>query len=348
MADRTTAEGVTLAHIAARAGTTVPTVSKVLNGRSDVSATMRERVLAIVGETGYRRSPRSGAGAPDLDLVDLVISGVEGSWANLVLSGVERAASAAGLDVVVMLARDVGPRSWLERLLARPSRGAVLALVSPTSAQLAALGAVAIPIVLLDPVAAPSADVPSVGASNWAGGYAAGRHLRDLGHRSFAVAAGPIDHLYSQARLDGFRSALAAGGIVLDETRVVHSSGGSDTVGLGRLLDAADPPTAVFACTDSLALTAYRAAQERGIRIGPELSIVGFDDLPEAAWVSPPLTTVRQPVADMGAAALRLLLRLRDEPASAAPAEELATSLVVRESTAPPLRDRAGKDLLPR
>ncbi|KHK99004.1 hypothetical protein LK09_06210 [Microbacterium mangrovi] len=340
---------VTLADIAARAGTTVPTVSKVLNGRSDVSAEMRDRVLRILAETGYRRTRRRGSAAPpDLHLVDLVISGVEGSWANLVLSGVERAASGAGLDVVVMLARDVGPRSWLERLLARPSRGAVLALVSPTAGELAALRAAGIPIVLLDPVAAPAADVPSVGASNWAGGHAAGRHLLELGHRSFAVVAGPPGHLYSQARLDGFRSALAADGASLDASRVVHAGGGADDVAIGCLLDAADPPTAVFACTDPLALAVYRAAAERGIRIGRELSVVGFDDLPEAAWTTPALTTVRQPVADMGAAALRMLLRLRDDPETTAPREELATELVVRESAAAPLDVHAEGDLLPR
>lgn len=336
----------TLAEIARRAGTTVPTVSKVLNGRSDVSAATRERVMRLVDETGYRRrtGPSRGSGGTAIGdgLIDLVISGVEGSWANHALSGVEHAASSAGLDVVVTVARDTN--DWVARLLARRSRGAVVALVEPTNAQLATLRAGHIPVVLLDPTAEPSGGIPSVGAANWAGGHAAGEHLLSLGHTRFVIVGGHPGHLYSQARIDGLRSALRRAQVPLAADRIVFGEwrrrGAFDAV--LPLLKGPDAPTAVFACSDAMALGVYEAAAAAGIRIPNELSIVGFDDLPEARWAVPALTTVRQPVFEMAASALRMLLRLRSGDAPGSNREELATSLIVRESTAPAGPGRRG------
>jgi len=329
----------TLAEIARRAGTTVPTVSKVLNGRSDVSSATRERIMRLVDETGYRRRARrsgrpDGRSTPGDGLVDLVISGVEGSWANHALSGVEHAAAAAGLDVVVTVAREGG--DWVARLLARHSRGAVIALVTPSTGQLATLRAAGIPVVLLDPTAEPAADVPSVGAANWAGGHAAGELLVSLRHSAVAVIGGHPDHLYSQARIDGFRSALHRAGVPLPEHRVVFGlwKRQNATDAASALLAQWTPPTAIFACSDAMALGAYEAAAGAGIGIPNRLSIVGFDDLPEARWSTPALTTVRQPVADMAASALRMLLRVRAGDAAPGNREELATTLVVRDSTA--------------
>lgn len=334
----------TLAEIARRAGTTVPTVSKVLNGRSDVSSAMRDRVMRLVDETGYRRRERRSRIPGDPvsageGLIDLVISGVEGSWANHALSGVEHAASAAGLDVVVTVAREGG--DWVSRLLARHSNGAVIALVAPTPGQLATLRAAEIPVVQLDPTAEPAPSTPSVGAANWAGGHAAGEHLLALGHTEFSVVGGHPDHLYSQARIDGFRSALRRAHIRLADDRVAFGFWKRQTAAdaVSRLLASARPPTAVFACSDTMALGAYEAAAAVGVLIPDRLSVIGFDDLPEAGWAKPALTTVRQPVFDMAASALRMLLRLRAGDAGAGSREELATTLVLRGSTAPTARN---------
>ena len=333
---------VTLADVAAAAGTTVPTVSKVLRGRSDVSAATRTRVMRAVEELGYRgrarRAPAASDGRPQL--VDLVLSGVDGTWANRALSGVERAAAAAGLDVIVSVAHQPDD-TWLARLLARGSRGAVVALVDTTSEQLAALAAARIPVVLLDPVTQPPRTVASVGATNWTGGRTAAEHLLSLGHRRLAVLAGRRRHLYSQARVDGFRSALAEADVVLPEVAVVHGDwtrAGAAALA-ADLLAGPDRPTAVFACSDSMALGIYDAAAAAGLRVPEDVAVVGFDDLPEAEWVRPGLTSVRQPIAQMGEAALRMLLRISDAPlvpGADAPREELATTLVVRGSTATP------------
>ncbi|HEU5128135.1 MAG TPA: substrate-binding domain-containing protein [Glycomyces sp.] len=332
-------ERTTLADVAELAGTTVPTASKVLSGRSDVSSETRARVMRAVAGLGYRgRSGRGPVPRGELPaLVDLVLSGVEGTWANRALSGVEHAASAAGVDIVVSVAR--GPdQDWLTRLLRRHLRGAVLALVDATAEQFAALDAAQVPVVLLDPVTQPPPTVASVGAANWAGGRAAAEHLLSLGHRRLAVIGGDPRHLYSQARIDGFRSAAVAAGAPPPEHRIVHTdwSRADAAAAATALLSDAEPPTAIFTCADALAVGVYDAAGTLGVRVPEECSVVGFDDLPEAEWLRPALTTLHQPIAEMGEAALRMLLRVMADPPPAAPREELSTRLIVRDSTAPP------------
>lgn len=328
----------TLADIAALAGMTVPTVSKALNDRSDVSAETRALVLQIAADLGYRtRSRRPPTIGTSPRSIDLVLSGLEGTWANRALSGVERAAAASGIDIVVSVARQPDDE-WLTRLLARNLGGAVLALVDATQEQLATLVAARVPVVLLDPVTQPPSSVASVGATNWAGGRTAAEHLLALGHRRLAILGGRPTHLYSQARIDGFRSAVTQAGFALPDSRVVHADWrrADATDRATELLRGESPPTAVFACSDTMAIGIYDAAAALGLRIPDDLSIVGFDDLPEAQWVQPGLTTVRQPIGEMGEAALRMLCRISADPRRDAPREELATALVVRGSTAAP------------
>ncbi len=335
-----TSARMTMAELARRAGTTVPTVSKVLNGRSDVSVTTRERVMRLVDETGYRRRTRkdSARSHETGGLVDLVISKVAGSWANLVLSGAERAAADDGLDVVVTVARpdqDAGA-DWAARLLARRSRGAAIALLTPSRSQLQLLSAAGIPLVLLDPSADSAAGVPSIGTTDWAGGYAAASHLVGLGHRELAVIAGAGDFRYSRARVDGFRAGLEQAGIRLSDRRIGAAAWDreSATAVAERLLAPSNRPTAVFACSDDMALGVYEAAARHGLKVPSDVSVVGFDDLPESSWITPSLTTVRQPIEEMAAAAMRKLLRMRSGMSAGSAREELSTELVVRGSTA--------------
>jgi DNA-binding LacI/PurR family transcriptional regulator len=326
---------VTLSDVARRVGTSIPTVSKVLHGRTDVSTTMRRRVLEAAHELGYRHRERPSArSTPLAPLVDLVISNVEGTWANGVLSGVEEAATDAGVDVVLTIARP--GREWVARLLRRPSEGAVIILVDPAPAELAALTRAGISVVLVDPMSPPPDHIPTVGVTNGEGGRSAADHLRGLGHASFGIIAGARTHRYSTARVAGFRSGLA--GL---SARI--GFGGWDRAAARRearaMLDGPHRPTALFACSDLMALGVYDAAAELGLRIPDDLSVIGFDDVPEAEWASPTLTTVRQPIGEMGAAALRALLAARSAPPTvAAPRLELPTSLMVRASTAPPPR----------
>ncbi|MFJ1707033.1 LacI family DNA-binding transcriptional regulator [Kitasatospora sp. NPDC088346] len=327
----------TLTQIARAAGVPVPAVSKVLNGRSDVSSAVRESVSALLREAGYAAVDSEGPGPGRL--VELVVSGVEGTWANVMLSGIEGAVSKTGRDVVVVVARESEPSGpdWVQRLIDRGSRGAVLALVTPTAAQHRRLAAAGVHLVALDPDRPPPDDVPTVGATNWTGGRQAAEHLIALGHTRIAAVGGAPHHHYGQARLDGFRSALAAHGLrgAAELERHGHWSRTRAADAVRELLALPEPPTAVFACSDHMALGVFDVAAERGIRIPYDLSVVGFDDLPEAHRLGPDLTTVRQPVREMAGLAADMLLRLMAGEPVRAPRIELETRLIERGSTSP-------------
>jgi DNA-binding LacI/PurR family transcriptional regulator len=168
------------------------------------------------------------------------------------------------------------------------------------------------------------------------GAYEATTHLLERGHRRIALVTGPSEHLYARARIAGYRSAMAAAGIDVAPEMVRHGkynrASGAEQV--RALLELPDRPTALFICSDHMAIGGYEALAGAGLRVPADVSVVGFDDLPEARWVSPALTTVRQPLKEMGGSALRTLVRLLNGDEFESRRVELATTLVVRDSTA--------------
>lgn len=329
----------TIAHIAAQAGVSVPTVSKVINGRADVSPETRLRVEAIIRERGYERSHKSVRPAP---LLEVIFHELESDWALQIIMGVEAVAREHDLAVVLseLQGRRTPGRSWLEGVLARRPTGIIAVLSDLSEGQRALLRSRGVPLVVVDPTGEPLHDTPSIGATNWSGGLAATRHLLALGHRRIGVVSGPENVLCSRARLDGYRAAMDEAGVPIDPALIrygnFHVREGTTE---GRaLLALSDPPTAIFAGNDLQALGVYQAAREARLHIPEDLSVVGFDDLPVASWVGPPLTTVRQPLVQMATAAARLVLRLANGEQPTQTRVELATELIVRESTAPPAR----------
>jgi len=337
----------TLSEIAAAAGVSVPTVSKVVNGRPDVAPVTRERVKAVLRQHSYR--PRRAQSDRRVGLVDLVFVDLGSPWAMEILSGVEEVAHRAGTGVVVSAVhgrnRTRPDRSWLENLSARRSDGVLLVLSQLSAGQQALLDELGIPVVIVDPAGQPAPGVPSVGAANWAGGLSATEHLIGLGHERIAVVGGPADVLCSRARVDGYRAAMAAAGL---KVRAGYVRSGNFTSPAGyaetiALLALPQPPTAIFVCSDQMALGSYEALYERGLRTPDDISIVGFDDLDEARWAVPPLTTVRQPLTEMAGLATRMLFQLINGDELETPRVELATPLVVRSSTAPPPAGRQAR-----
>ncbi|HLU29240.1 MAG TPA: LacI family DNA-binding transcriptional regulator [Glycomyces sp.] len=329
---------VTIAQIAERAGVSIPTVSKVINGRADVAPATRERVEAAIRRSGYRRPSASGAAR----LVEITFHEFEGPFAIEIIKGVEQVAREHRLGVVVseLQGRLAPDHTWLADILERRPRGIVAVFSQIHSVQVERLAARGIPIVLVDPTGEPAHDTPSVGATNWSGGLSATGHLIDLGHRRIGVISGPETIPCGQARLEGHRAALRAAGIPLEAELVRH---GDFRVEGGRehaeaLLRLEHRPTAIFAGNDVQALGVYQAARAAGLRVPEDLSVVGFDDLSLAAWADPPLTTVRQPLTEMAATATRTLVQLARGASPSATRIELATSLVERGSTAPPRR----------
>ncbi|MER7487827.1 substrate-binding domain-containing protein [Streptomyces sp. NPDC126497] len=331
--------GPTLAVVAREAGVSVPTASKVVNGREDVAPETRRRVTEALDRLGYIRRPRFDAGRTPR-LVDLVVHSLETSGAGAVLHGAEEAAHDAGLELVVSaaLTRSRAERGWLDRLVLRGSSGVLFHLAELGEPQYAWLEQHRIPFVMIDPVPEPPAGVVSVGAANWRGGVTATEHLLGLGHERVAVVAGHRHTPCADARIAGYRSALAAAGVRHRPEYVRHAGSGEDAAGrrVRELLDLPEPPTAVFVCSDRMALGVYTALAERGLRVPDDMSVVGFDDLPEARWLTPALTTVRQPLSEMAATALRLLLRMMEGHRPESTRTELSTRLVERASTAPP------------
>ncbi|MGW6890914.1 LacI family DNA-binding transcriptional regulator [Streptomyces chartreusis] len=336
------AAGPTLAVVAREAGVSVPTASKVVNGREDVAPETRRRVTEALDRLGYVRRPRFDA-AKTPGLVDLVVHSLDNSWSGAVLHGVEAAAHDAGLEVVVSAGltrtRCARPeRGWLDKLTARGSSGVLFNLAELTPSQYAWLEQHRIPFVMIDPVLEPPPGVVSVGAANWHGGVTAAEHLLALGHERIAVIAGHQRKMCSAARVAGYRSALASAGVRHHPEYVRHAGFDEGVAHLRtlELLDLPEPPTAVFVCSDRMALGVYEALAERGLRVPDDMSVVGFDDLPEARWISPALTTVRQPLSEMAATALRLLVRMMDGDRPESTRTELSTRLVRRSSTAAP------------
>ncbi|MBM9509699.1 LacI family DNA-binding transcriptional regulator [Actinacidiphila acididurans] len=327
----------TLAEIARAAGVSAPTVSKVLNGRGDVAPATRSKVEELLRRHGYQRRRGSVQPAP---LIDLVFHELESSWAMEVIRGVENVARDEGLSVVLSeSAGRLSPgQTWVDGVLARRPTGVILVLSGLEAAQRAQLTSRDIPFVVLDPAGDPGEDVPAIGATNWQGGVAATRHLLELGHRRIGVIGGPSGIMCSRARIDGYRAALETAGIAFDPDLVRlgtfhHEAGYAEGLALLRM---PDRPTAIFTGNDIQALGLYEAARELGLRIPHHVSVVGFDDLPVARWISPPLTTVRQPLTEMAEAAARLVVDLSRGRQPSTLRVDLATRLVERASSAAP------------
>ena len=331
------AEPPTLAQLAELAGTSVATVSKVVNGRSEVSPATRARVEELIRERGFRRQKQTAKRAA---LIELVFHELEGAYAMEIIKGVSAVARQHGLAVVLSESQGshVPGRGWVEGVLQRRPTGVIAVFSELTGEQSQQLAGRGIPTVLVDPTGEPGHAFPSVGAGNWNGGLLATRHLLELGHRRVAVIAGPAGVLSGRARLDGYRAALDAAGVPVDPALVREGDFHvEDGLRHARALFALpEPPTAVFACNDLQALGVYRAAHEAGLRVPGQVSVVGFDDLPAAEWAVPALTTVRQPLAEMGAAAVRMIVALARGEALPQQRVELPTTLVGRSSTAAP------------
>lgn len=324
----------TLTGIAAQAGVSVSTVSKVLNGRTDVAAGTRDRVGRMLRSQGYQVA----SGLP-FGVVDLLIGSLHGPWAEELIRGAVEAARESDQSIVVTTVEsDTDFASWLDRAAGRGTDGVLSVLHLPGPAGRQRLTSAGIPLVVIDPPTEPGTGIRSVGTTNWQGGLAATRHLAGLGHRRIAAIGGPERFWSANARLDGYRTALLRSGLPVDETLVgrdeFYSVAGARSQA-GRLLDRPGRPTAIVAGNDNQAFGVLQALAERGLRAPDDVSVVGFDDV-LATWATPPLTTVRQPLAAMAAAGFRML---RTERGPAAPQHvELATELVIRDSTAPPRR----------
>ncbi|MEU4623494.1 LacI family DNA-binding transcriptional regulator [Actinoplanes sp. NPDC023801] len=328
----------TIAVIAEDVGVSVTTVSKVLNGRSDVAPQTRARIEASLQRHGYRRRSRR---LPAITgHLDLVFHEFDTAWAMEVIRGVEAVTAPARVELVIsqLGGKHRPPQHWADDVLIRSPLGVLLVLCHPTESQRRLLLRQRIPFVVLDTDSATAASVPTVGSNNFNGGLLATRHLLELGHRRIAVISGPAEVLCARARVAGYRSAHDDTGTPIDPALVRYGAFTGHSgyeIGL-ELLAGPDRPTAVFAGSDMQAMGVIRAARQLGLQVPSDVSIVGYDNVPMSAWAATPLTTVDQNLPDMGGTAARMLLDLArgvDVPMTRI---DLVTELVIRETTAPP------------
>jgi DNA-binding LacI/PurR family transcriptional regulator len=334
-----------MADVGRLAGVSHQTVSRVINGSPHVRAQTRQRVLDAMLELGYR--PNSAARAlatgrsNTLGVVsfDTTLYGPAST-----LYGIERAAHEGGYFIIVASLKVLDRPSVAEAVerLCHQGVDGILAITPHAEAAEALLHAPGdVPLVAVE--AGPEHGLPVVAIDQYGGAASATQHLLDLGHDTVWHIAGPPDFLESRWRLEGWRATLKSAGAEIPPplTGDWTARAGYD---LGRRLASNAGVSAVFVANDQMALGVLRAMQELGRRIPAEVSVVGFDDIPEAPYFLPPLTTVRQDFDQMGSHGVRLLLRLVDSSRPVATAEALRPELIVRASTGVPRASMMGKN----
>jgi LacI family transcriptional regulator len=339
---------VTVRDIASVAGVSAATVSRVLNGRSDVSVETRSRVTRVMREHGYRGTRRTasnpGVGANGRQglVVGLLVPLVQRVYFSAIFGGAAEAAYEQSIKLMLTPTLHQHDReiSVLSSLMHGGADSALLILPDESSDELEALLDQGYRYVVADP-RTPLADrIPSVSAAHAAGADQAMQHLLSLGHRRIAAVTGPAGWQATEDRRRGYYAALAGSGIQLDAELEVEGDfelAGGVKAG-EELFDLREPPTAVFAFNDLLAIGVIKAAGSRGLRVPEDVSVVGFDDLEFCTIVTPALTTVRQPLAEMGRTAVSMLVRLLERKRFETLHVQLGTRLVVRDSTGPPRR----------
>lgn len=326
----------TIRDVAEHAGVSVATVSKVINQRYGVAAETTARVQAVISELGYEASlVAQSLRNHKTNVIGILVADLE-PFSTELLKGAADAIRGSGFELVVYSAGGstgdmVGwERRYLSRLSGTLVDGAVLVTPTVVDVQHGA------PVVAVDPHTGPS-DFPTVDADSLRGARLATEYLLGLGHRRIALLAGREDLQSAKLREQGYREALAAADVPFRDSLV--RIGGYDAE-LGKsaaheLLSSPEHPTAVFAANDITAIATIEVAQSLGLRVPEDLSVVGFDNIPESALCTPPLTTVNQPIRTMGERAVELLIRLIRAESVELTHLTLDTELVVRGSTAP-------------
>lgn len=331
---------VTIREVAELAGVSIATVSRVLNGRADVSDETRQVVRQVARDRGYGPRRPQPATTRGTGLIGVTMPFTHTSYFAAILSGAAEALYERDMRAVLCPTRHEHERevSLLDRLMHGETDGAVLMQPEESNDELRLLTGNGFSFVVVDPLYDLDEGIPVVSAAHASGAIQATRHLLEQGHRRIGVITGPPSGIASRSRLQGYHAALAGAGLMPDPALEVCARDfvvPDGVVGANHLLALPEPPTAIFAFSDSLAIGTFQAARARGLRLPADLSVVGFDDTRDASIVLPALTTVRQPLAELGRMAVTLLVQLLGRQSFEPLQVELATKLVIRESTAP-------------
>src|SRR5579872_5146594 len=340
-ADRGGAARPTIREIARQSGVSVATVSRVLNGHPDVAEATRETVMHHARTSSYvtNRSAKALAGGRT-GLIGLTVPFFDAEYFMQIVAGAAAGLQERDARFVVSPTEHEHDRevSLLERVMHGTTDGAMLILPSESIAELEALKRWGSPFVVVDPSLPTNENIPTVTAAHSSGARAMTDYLISLGHRRIAVITGTSGWVATSERLGGYHAAMAVAGLSAPPNLIAH---GNFQIESGyeatrQLLSLPAPPTAIFAFNDNMAVGALQAARELGFQVPSQLSVVGVDDAQAASITLPRLTTVKQPLREMGRVGVDMLYRLIDGLPTEAARIELSTRLVIRESSAPP------------
>ncbi len=330
----------TIREIAKDSGVSAATVSRVLNGNPNVATATRETVMRSVKQSSYvtNRTARALAGGRT-GLIGLTVPLFDAEYFMQIVAGAAAALKERDARFVVSPTEHQHDAevSLLERVMHGTTDGALLILPTESNTELEALKRWGCPFVVLDPSTPLGEDIPCVTAAHWSGARAVTEHLIGLGHRRIGVIKGTEGMIATVDRLGGHHAALLAVGLPAPPELVVEGNFQIEAgySGTRELMSMEDPPTAIFAFNDNMAIGALQAARELGIRVPEDVSIAGFDDAQAASITVPRLTTVAQPLRELGRVGAENLYRLIEGQPLGAMRLELSTKLVVRESTGP-------------
>jgi LacI family transcriptional regulator len=337
-------ESVTLADVAAQAGVSKMTVSKVINRKPGLKDSTRERVMEAVEQLGYtvHASARALAGGRT-ETLGVLVPSLYSQYLSEIIRGVDRTALKAGMELLISTTRRSNEQRNTGRLAQGLVDGLLIVLPDPLAIEERTLQSLNLPVVIIAPNSEAEENgcppmCPTVDADHYTGARLAMDHLLSLGHRRIGMISSNRQMSHSVKRVSGYREGLLTAGLPLDPELEIE---GDFTQRTGfnaarTLLNLRDPPTAIFAVNDVSAFGAIEAIKDHGLRVPEDVSVIGFDDIPQASQVHPPLTTIRQPLLEMGTAGTRLLLALIQGVEAVTDRLIIPTELVVRSSTGPP------------
>jgi LacI family transcriptional regulator len=342
-------KAVTIRDVARKAGVSVTTVSRVLNGKDDISKATIQKVLAVVEELGYASSLAArGMRSRRTNLIGLILHDVASLYSQEIMRGVNQVIAKIDKDLIIYTSGGLNTenvaqheRYYVALLNGSITDGAIM--VTPTATQFTTHA----PLVIIDPNN-ETPGYPAIIAANHEGALAAMNYLIDLGHRRIGHIAGELKLVSANQRLQGYKDGLVAAGIPLHEDLIQFGDYTTETAVIcaRKLLALPDRPTAIFAANDVSAIGVYQVAREFGLQIPRDLSVIGFDNLREATYLNPPLTTIDQSIEKMGTIATEMIVKLvkgeslRSNPAEQGNLHKIPTQLVLRDSCAPCLAIR--------
>jgi DNA-binding LacI/PurR family transcriptional regulator len=339
MAKRHSADGrPTISQIAQIAGVSVPTVSKVLNGRADVAAPTRERVEQVIEQYGFVRNRAARAlRKGKTGLVDLILPRLDDEYFLPILVGAAQVLREAGVRLVLTSSNDQ-PEEEVQRIdtITDHSMDGIL-VVLPSEETVESLERSDLPFVVIHNQGGLLSMVPSVRITSWEGGFVATSHLINLGHRRIAYIGKTVRTRDGIERIAGYRAALDSAHLPIDPQLECagHFNEVDGYTATRALLALPEPPTAIFAGNDRQAVGVYRALHEADMTVPDDMSVIGFDNLPFTELLSPPLTTIHAPRLELGRTAAAMLLRLINGEALDMPRVVLSTHFIERQSCRP-------------